>query len=111
MDENTFMRLREVTKDILIGSMPDDLGRDKKLFEQCIDEIVDLLQRYHDKNMHPYDYSSIMLELSINGMLKLAPLDQAENFARMARDNGERTRKIISENWPPPDQDKWPYNQ
>ena len=108
MDENAFMRLRESAKDILIGSMPDDLGRDKAQFERCIDECVDLLQRYHDSGMHPYDYSSIMLELSISTMMKLAPLDQAENFARMARDNSERTRKIISENWPPPDRENWP---
>lgn len=102
MNSDVFKQLTERTKTIL----GEDAGRSHSFIEA----LIELWQEHYAAGLSVYEFSHILGEVALGASILMEEhLEEAEVFSRELRDSAEKTRKIISENWPPPDQAKWPY--
>lgn len=77
--------------------------------QKCVDELAELWERMKAEGLDVWDFSHALHDFSFSMMFAYANLDDAMIFSKMVRDSGENSRKILSEEWPPPDPDGWQW--
>ena len=108
MNSEKYADLSSYIEDVIIPAA-SSFGKDSEILRECIHDLMTWHKIYNAKGVGLTDLSAISLYLSLDSILYLHSLEEAEHFARFARDRSVRSLKIIQENWPPPDPNQWPY--
>ncbi len=101
MNYDVFYTLAERTKQIM--------GEDKCGTHAFVDDLIKLSRRHHAQGLSTYHLANILFESSLGAMILMESMDENLIFAKFVQDAGDRSQKILAENWPPPDRNKWPH--
>lgn len=75
-----------------------------------LDDLLAVVQASHRAGRQHKHMACMLYELSYQLMTKAAHnMDDTLAFCRYAARSAERSRRIVSEHWPPPDITKFPY--
>ena len=92
--------------DLISDRVKTIIGEENHVLGTFVDEIVAAMRTQKVRGVPVHDLACALYELSLATMLRIAPLEDAEAFARYVREGGESMRQSISQNWPPPDRNE-----
>lgn len=100
MSDERLERAKNHTKAI-IGDAPEK--------QKCVDELGELWDRMKAEGLDVWSFACALHDFSFSMMFTHGNIDDAIIFSKMVRDSGEDSRRILSEEWPPPDPSEWQW--